>query len=475
MDIHTSLWGTPLEKVVHDAVLANQPVGDAGVAVAVLNGGKLSFAGGFGLRDRASGQPVNAQTLFGIGSATKAFTSMLLSIQASKRVISLDDPISSYAPDFKMQESRVSTTMNLVDILTHRTGLPRHDALWYLGPFTRSQLFYRLPYLEQIAGAFRTTFLYNNLMYTAAGHLLERQSGTTWEESVKQYILDPLGMADTSFTLADLLGAANHAKGYKMLVDVPPKDFENIGPAGEINSNVLDLAKWVQLFLAKGVTSNGTRLIDQSALERMYTGLTSIGGGSTTRYGLGWYVGQLDGQSYVFHDGVADGYTAYVSFMPGKMMGVVVLTNQHGSGTIKTMWPRKVAEPIYDYLLNGSVTGTVSLPDFPQVESSSFERAGLPGSVPATGMGSDYTGMYCNDGYGDMAVGEWGGGLSISYYGRTWQLIQTAPDNFAFMVHAFATDFPVLTRFNRDSSAKVVSASLLLERMLPNRITFTRR
>jgi CubicO group peptidase (beta-lactamase class C family) len=475
MEIHTSLLGAPFEKIVRDAVDAFQPAPDTGVAIAVLKDGNLCFAAGFGERDRATRQKVDAHTLFAIGSATKAFTSVLLSLHVPKRGgTTLDTPIASYAPDFKMQDGRTSTAMSMVDILSHRTGLPRHDALWYLGPFSRSQLFYRLPYLAQIPGDFRTKFLYNNLMYTAAGHVLECLLGKTWEQSVQDDLLNPLGMADTSTTLAQLLGSANFAKGYKLLVDVPPKDFDNIGPAGEINSNVLDLAKWAQFFLAKGVASNGKRLIDEASVERMFTGLLGTGSGATL-YGLGWYVAELEGRKYVFHDGVADGYTAYVSLMPDEMLGVIVLANQQGVGTLADLWLRKVAERVYDYLLDGKLANAICLPECPTTEPAiGAAPAPAAGPPPAAFAPEDYTGMFSDPGYGDMAVSPWGTGLKISYYGQSWPLQPRAVDEFFFLVHAFATVKPVLSTFKRGSDGKVSSLGLLLQPGVAN-IMFTKR
>jgi CubicO group peptidase (beta-lactamase class C family) len=466
MEIHTSLEGKNFEQIVLDAITDNQPVADSGVAVAVVKNDKLCFAGGFGLRDRDAVKSVDADTLFAIGSATKAFTSMVLSIYASTHPISLDDSITNYAPDFKMQDDATSTVMTLVDILSHRTGLPRHDALWYLGPFTRSQLFYRLPYLAQISGTFRTKFLYNNLMYMTAGHVLECMAGQTWEQLVQGYILDPLDMDDTGFTLARLVGSPNYAKGYKQLDDVPLKDYDIIGPAAEINSNVLDLAKWVELFLAKGVAPNGTRLIDETSLERMYTALADVGNGAT-HYGLGWYVAQLEGRKYAFHDGVADGYTSYVSFMPDEKLGVIVLTNQHGTGTLADMWPRKVAERVYGYLLTGKLANAISLPEFPETEHTiGTPTASAPTAVasPVEFAPEHYTGMFCDPGYGDMSVSPWGGGLKISYYGGSWPLQPSGGDHFFFLVHAFATVFPVQATFNRDLGGNVSSLGLLLQR-----------
>lgn len=463
MPTATPTLGPDFEKVVRDAIVAAQPVADTGVAVAVLKDGALGFAGGFGLRDRAAGKAVDAQTVFAIGSATKAFTSMVLSMYAGTRAISLDDAVATYLPDFQMQEGRTSADMTLVDILSHRTGLPRHDPLWYIGPFARSQLYYRLRDLAQIPGAFRTTFLYNNIMYAMAGYLLASRSGTSWEEFVQERILAPLGMADTSFTLAALLQSANHAKGYIKQVEVPLKDFGNIGPAGAINSNVLDMARWARLFLDKGVAPDGTVLIDRTGLERMYSGLTDVGNGRT-HYGMGWYVDEIAGHRHVFHNGNADGNSAYVSFMPDQRLAVVILTNQHCTNDLIGKWPDDVAEPIYDHLLHGQPAAGVRLARIAAVDDGleTFDPWSPAAAAPvaaAAAPAADYVGMFCNGGYGDMTVSRCGEDLELSYYGTTWPLQRAMGDTFVFDVHAFASDFKVPAVFARDIG-KVVSLNI---------------
>src|SRR5512142_163317 len=189
MKIHCSNLGPDFRKVVEDAVQNLQPVADAGVAVAVIKDGQLAFAGGFGLRDRASGAEVDACTNFAIGSATKAFTSMAIAMYIEQNKLSFDVPLHQLFPEFQMKDAQASSETALLDILCHRTGLAPHNCLWYLGPFTRSQLLYRLRYLDPVpvAGgtAFRTKFVYNNIMYMVAGHLLEILSGADYETIIK--------------------------------------------------------------------------------------------------------------------------------------------------------------------------------------------------------------------------------------------------------------------------------------------------
>ena len=294
-------------------------------------------------------------------------------------------------------------------------------------------------------------------MYGVAGHLLEMLFGTSYEDILEGHIFGPLEMTATSLSLADLTGSANYAKGYEKADELPLKDFDNIGPAAEINSNVLDMAKWVQLFLRKGLSSNGSVLISQTALEQhMYAPLIGTDDGHGTGYGLGWYIGaiksQLSDKRIIFHPGDADGNSAYVSFMPDDGLGVVVLTNQHCTPDLVEIWPNKVATAIYDHLLHGQVTGQLVLPPRPGQAVAVADAAPIaaPAVAPAIAAPGDYTGMFSNPGYGDMAVSRSGNNLNISYYGLTWPLQPLTDTIFRFDVLAFGTDFqgvrPVLSR-----------------------------
>ncbi len=474
MKIHCSKLGPDFEKVVQDAVQAVQPVANSGVAVAVLKDGQLFFAGGFGFADRAAATAVDANTCFAIGSATKAFTSMAISMHVEQGKLAFDTPIKQLIPDFQMKDPGATSEMTLIDILCHRTGLAPHNALWYIGPFTRSQLLYRLRYLEPFpdqdgVSPFRNKYIYNNLMYMVAGNLLETLFGTSYEDVIKARILDPLDMTATNFTLADMVARGNYAKGYEKQDELALKDFTNIGPAAEINSNVLDMAKWVQLFLRKGLNSSGNTIISQAALERMYTTLTKPGDGTHTTYGLGWTIGTIQNKRLIFHTGDADGHAAYVSFMPDDGFGVVVLTNQHCTTKLINIWPDGVATNIYDHLLNGEVTGRLKLP--PRMVSAA-DPPGAGGASPvvepvvalAPAALGDYTGMFSNPGYGDLVVSRSGNNLNISYYGLSWPLQPLSDTTFRFVIRAFGTLFPVFVIFARDGGGAIASfaASLVL-------------
>jgi CubicO group peptidase (beta-lactamase class C family) len=467
MEIRCSNLGPEFAQLVKDTIQAHQPVGHTGVAIAVVKDGKLAFAGGYGYRDRGTQAKVNAETCFAVGSATKAFTSMAIAILVEEGKLNLDVPVQQLLPDFQMKDPQASSQTTLRDILCHRTGLAPHNALWYIGPFDRSELFYRLRYLDSVpvkggGPAFRTQFVYNNLMYGVAGHLLEMLLGVSYEDILEGRIFGPLGLSATSLSLADLTCSANYAKGYELADELPLKNWENIGAAAEINSNVLDMAKWVLLFLRKGLTSTGSVLVSRTALEHMYDPLIATDDGAGSGYGLGWYVGtvqsQLADKRIIFHPGDADGNAAYVSFMPDEGLGVIVLSNQHCSRNLVEIWPNRVATAIYDHLLHAQATGQLVLPPRPTqtVAAAGAAPMAAPAVPPAIAAG-DYTGMFSNPGYGDMAVSRSGNNLNISYYGMTWPLKPLTDTLFRFDVLAFGTDFPVFVQFVRGSSGAIES------------------
>ncbi len=372
----------------------------------------------------------------------------------------LDVPVKQYLPDFAMKDPEATEKMTLEHILSHRTGLPRHDALWYLGPFTRSQLVYRLRYLQAYPHAFGNVFVYNNMMYMVAGSLLEAVAGQTWENFVKTRIFSPLGMSQTDLSIGELSTRANYAKPYQLKTEMPLKDVENIGAAAEINSNVLEMTNWVLLFLNHGLASSGARLITAAGLERMYTPYVNVPGESGTGYALGWFVGKIHDKRLVFHQGDTDGYSTYVSFMPDDNLGVIVLTNQHA-----TNFPDKVAARIYDHLLNQPALARMhfsrGLAQIAPVHPAAPEPH-EPTAPSARLSLTDYPGMYSDSGYGDIAVSSIGNDY-INYYHHNWTLHQRLDGSFYFDLHAFGTDFQPRVFFHKTDTGKVDSLGIRFE------------
>ena len=208
--------------------------------------------------------PVTPNTIFAIGSSSKAFTATSAAIAVEDGKLEWDKPVREYLPTFKMKDDFASERMTLRDLLCHRSGLPRHDLSWYNTPATREQIIDRVRYLEPTSD-FRTNFQYQNLMYMTAGYLAGLVDGTTWEELVRERIFKPLGMTHSQFSVEDSQKSDNYALPYNEKDDKVKKiEFRNIdtvGPAGSINSNVVDMIEWVRLQLKKGKVGEANGLL----------------------------------------------------------------------------------------------------------------------------------------------------------------------------------------------------------------------
>jgi CubicO group peptidase (beta-lactamase class C family) len=171
-----------------------------GVALGVIQDGQILVRAGFGQRDTERHLPVTPQTVFAIGSASKAFTTMALGLLADENQLDWDRPVREYLPTFRLYDAFAGERMTPRDLVTHRSGLPRHDLMWYNSPLSREEIFLRLRYLEPNKDL-RSLFQYSNLMFMTAGYLVGELSGGTWESFVERRILEPLGMQATNFSV----------------------------------------------------------------------------------------------------------------------------------------------------------------------------------------------------------------------------------------------------------------------------------
>lgn len=310
-----------------------------GVGVAIVKDGVIVSSKGIGFRDVEKQLPVTGKTLFAIGSSSKAFTTFVLGQLADEGKLDLDKPIIEKLSDFKLHDETATKLMTPKDLVTHRSGLPRHDAMWYNGCHTREQMFQRLRYLEPNA-TFRETWQYNNLMYLTAGYLIERITGKPWEDNVRERIFAPLGMSRSNFSVSESQLDADHALPYADRDDVVKpiafRDIANIGPAGSINSCADDMANWVVIQLSNGLF-RGKQIIEKTTAEMLHTPQMTMGGGAPENeivpvgYAMGWFVDVYRGHRRIHHGGNIDGFSTQVAFYPEDQLGIVVMANMNGT------------------------------------------------------------------------------------------------------------------------------------------------
>lgn len=391
----------------------------AGFAVAVVEKDKIVYAKGFGYRDYENKLPVTPQTLFAIGSSSKAFTSGLLGILREQKKLDFRDSPIKYIPDLKFKTNEMDNLITIKEMMTHSTGLPRHDFSWYLfSSDSGDSLIQRIAFQEPFAKV-RERWYYNNFMFLAQGVIAEKITGKSWDENIREHFFTPLNMASSSTVIDGLKSGKDAAFGYQVSNDsiIKKMDYYDIaamGPAGSINSNVTEMANWVITWI------NGGRFQGQQILPEAYTkeamGSQMVINSSTPdaefpdlqfgNYGYGWMVSSYKGHYRVEHGGNIDGFSANVSFFPTDSLGIVVLANQNGS-----VIPSLVRNNISDRMLKESKTDWNKYYKDRADKAKAAEKEALATKTSSQKKGTkpshllvEFAGDYENPGYGKMDV-----------------------------------------------------------------------
>lgn len=406
-----------------------------GVGVAVVKDGKVILAEGYGLRDVQNKLAVTPQTLFAIGSSSKAFTAMAVGILVDEGKLGWDKRVRDYLPTFHLQDESATEQMTPRDLLCHRSGLPGHDQMWLGSSFSRKEIFDRISYLEPNAD-FRAVFQYNNILYMTAGYLAGEVTHSTWEDVVKTRIFNPLGIKSSNFSVTDSQKQPDYARPYSekgdKVIEIPFRNIDAIGPAGSINSNVLDMAQWVLLNLNKGKAGD-KQVISETSLSEIHSPQMVVQGSvyrtlekfsemATTTYGLGWFLTSYRGHPWIHHGGNIDGFTALVAFLPRDNIGVVVLSNKNQSDV-----PEIVALNVFDRLLGlDQVPWSARYKEIrDKRKADAGKRVAKPdkdrklGTKPSHPL-EDYVGDYVHPAYGTLTVLKEGDGLRAKRYDVTF-------------------------------------------------------
>ncbi|KAJ3401989.1 hypothetical protein CcCBS67573_g01628 [Chytriomyces confervae] len=392
-----------------------------GMAVAVVHQGELVFTHASGLRNE--NDAVTTDTLFQIGSTTKAFTSFSVAQLVDAGVLNWETPLTSQYP-VEFMDTTANATANLIDALSHRTGLPRHDFIMLNGATSEENLS-RIKYLQPSA-PFREKFQYNNHMVNLAGTIGGKVSGLGWDQLVHKSILKPLGMDNTFTDPYDIFSREDHSRGHGIMPDGSGSLFmfeynetlwiDSTKPAGAILSSVNDLAKWVALINNKGVNpADGKRFVSEKQFSTIFTKhtpgaqLMPVTGGviKDVSYGLGWFMESYRGKACVEHGGNTVGYSTQITTFPEDSLAIIVLTNLNG-----TPLPEIAAQYISDVLLfprSWSYWSTLwksyLLKAYAQslIERRRIVNSRNKDSVPSLPLAA-YVGTYHNAGYGDFQI-----------------------------------------------------------------------
>jgi CubicO group peptidase (beta-lactamase class C family) len=312
-----------------------------GLAIAVMKDGKVVFAKGYGVRTSGEPAPVDTATVFAIASTTKAMTAAALGMLVDEGKLRWDDPVTKFLPSFQLSDPYVSRELTVRDLLTHRAGLGNADYLWYVADLPADSMLAKLR-LVRPEYSLRSSFIYQNVMYIAAGEVVRAASGRPWAQFVKERIFDPLRMSNT-YPLQRLVpGGANAASphylyGGDTVAVVKADRSQAIGPAGDVWSSVGDMSKWV-LFLLDSARVDGKRLLKAETWAELFTPQALVPADEfyptqeLTRphwrsYGLGWYQHDYQGRKLDFHTGSLAGMVAIAGLIHDARFGVYVLGN----------------------------------------------------------------------------------------------------------------------------------------------------
>jgi CubicO group peptidase (beta-lactamase class C family) len=339
-----------LDLLVEQLEQQRQTLHVPGMAIAVVKDDEVVLTHGFGIASVEEETPVTPETIFAIGSSTKAFTSTLVGMLVDEGKMDWDDPVTEYLSYFQMniESNNESAEITLRDVLSHRTGFTRMGLLFASGQIPREEVLLDATKAEPYV-PFGEKWYYSNVMYMSAGVAAGRVEGTDWDTLVTERIFERLGMNSTTTSVTRAEKDSRLASGYLWDEDLqayeykPMRNVDNIGPSGSINSNVIDMAQWLRLQLNRG-EYEGRRLISEENLSETWT--TQINITEDVGYGMGWMIREWEGQPVIEHGGNVDGFSAQVAMLPESDLGFVLLTNASASPL-----PPQAINMVWDTLL----------------------------------------------------------------------------------------------------------------------------
>lgn len=418
-----------IERVVRKSMTA---WGVPGVALVIVRGDQPPYLRAFGVRDRGTEDPVTPDTIFPIGSATKAFTSAAMAMLVDEGRLDWDDLVGRHLQPFHLADPIADRRATLRDLLGHTTGLTYDDFPWRLSPPARDEVIRRLAHSER-DHPFRSSWHYQNVGYLAAGEVVAAASGIPWEGFVRSRIFAPLGMHRSGIRVADIARDADQASLHRSAGGVARviarEDYDAIAPAIAIHSTARDLGQWLRFQLGDG-TFDGRRLLDSKQMAEMHAprievDLKSAGGRWAEKfpgevgevsYGLGWFAYWYRGDQVVAHGGSVDGARAAVVLVPERRLGFAILANLDETRLVEAL-----REALIDLLVRGHESRDWDA-DYARrsLDREAFlDRARarqrsevVPESAPSR-RASDYAGEYVSPAYGAASITLREGGLSF--------------------------------------------------------------
>jgi len=391
-----------------------------GFAVAIVEKDKIIYAKGFGYKDLENKIPATENTLFAIGSSTKAFTSAVLGKLRGDDKIDFNKSPREYLPELKFFNDDMNNNIIIKDLMSHRTGLPRHDYSWYPTPSDdMGELLKRVEFQEPFTGI-RQQWYYNNFMFMTQGLIAERLTGKTWKDNVRDMFFTPLGMTTSNLSIPALEKSNDISIGYQTTAkgEIKKMDYYKIrgmAPAGSINSSVKEMSNWLITWI-NGGKFNGEQIIPAAYVNEATSSQMVVTGNRPSEknpdlhmsnYGYGWFLSSYRGHYRVEHGGNIDGFSANVAYYPSDSLGIVVLVNQNGS-RIPNLVRNVVADRMleldrFEWNQDARKTFDEQLEAQEKATESTDETDQVKGTKPSHIL-QEYAGIYSHPGYGEFEM-----------------------------------------------------------------------
>lgn len=388
-----------------------------GASVAIVKDGKVVFMKGYGITELGTSNKVDENTLFMIGSNTKAFTATAIAMLDEQKKLSLNDKVTKWLPEFKLDNKAAGEQAIVTDLLCHRLGFMtfQGDFTYWTSNLSREEVIEKMSHIKAVH-PFRTTWGYTNAAFLTAGQIIPKVTGQSWEAYLRANLFQPLEMTRTLALSQEILQASNKSAPHTLqdgkMIRIPYCMIDNLAPAGSISSSVHDMSKWVMMQLNNGNYKN-RQVIPTSVIRATRTPQSILGNGGTmfnrghfALYGLGWFLEEYEGRKIVSHTGGVSGFVTSVTLVPEEKLGIIVLTNTDQNSFYESLkWEILDAYlklPYRDYT-------DVHLGYFRQ-QMNAMEKADkalkdTAAMKPATALPLNaYTGSYVNEVYGDMKV-----------------------------------------------------------------------
>jgi dihydroorotase/N-acyl-D-amino-acid deacylase len=419
-----------------------------GLALAVVRDDQVIHMKAYGVRDREKQLPVTPRTLFPVASISKSFTATGLALLADAGKLDWDRPVRTLLPEFQLKDPVASERATTRDLVSHRTGLPRHDGVWYRARGSRLEVVQALRHLEP-SRDFRAAWQYNNLMFLAAGTVAERLARQPWEEFTREQIFRPLEMTASRFLTDRPEGADDFAQPYDRrgttVRRLPFYRDDALGPAGGVVSNAEDMVRYLRFHMKKGRWL-GRPILSEAAADAMQTPQVVIAESEiqalySTRfpelgessYGLGFFSTPYRGHKLVWHSGSLDGYSLLLSFLPREKIGVLVLTNLSGNRPVPVCVTRNILDRLLELDPVDWVARCKTLDRQAERNGAESRRkaeaARKTGTRPAH-VPAEYAGTYAHPAYGSLTIETDHGGLRLAWRGGSAPLVHYHYDVF---------------------------------------------